>query len=360
MKTPKYTLTNLILDYIVKYELSINNIKYNPLPEKYKSTIEEKYATEDIMRLGNLIASPIGYNKSLLIQRGQETPSERKKLKIFTNFRSAKDFVRSYSNTTSLKPSMELAMHLNRLVVKDIVDDWDVGKLRSFSEKPNEIYDTWYKARDFYPNLNITSHFNELFDWIQNGADNNHRLIKIGVMIYEFLDKAPFTAGNQITAILVAEILAKKYGYNPDNIFPYFKSIEYISEDLLSAHKMTKPKLDLTPFLEAFLYTISLTSLEVSKEFKDTYTKKVKKQGSLELYLAPRQIQIIDFLTLNQKVNRKQLVDLLGVSFMTCFRDLKDMMEKGYIKQKGKGKATFYTLSKEMLEKEDSMTPKVE
>ncbi len=360
MKTPKYTLTNLMLDYIVKYELAIKDIKYNPLPEKYKSIIEEKYATEDIMKMSSLVASPIGYNKALIIQRGQETPSERKKLKIFTNFRNAKDFLRSYNNRSSLKPSIELAMHLNRLILKDVVDDWDVGKLRGFSEKPNEIYDTWYKNRDFYPNLDITAHFNELFDWIQNASDNNHKLIKIGVMIYEFLDKAPFTAGNQITAILVAEILAKKYDYNPDNIFPYFKSIEYISEDLLAAHKMTKPKLDLTPFLEAFLYTISLTSLEVSKEFKDTYTQKVKKQGSLELYLTPRQIQILDFLSLNQKVNRSQLVDLLGVSFMTCFRDVKDMIEKGYLTQKGKGKATFYTLSKKMLEKEDRMVPIIE
>ena len=124
---------------------------------------------------------------------------------IFTNFRSAKDFVKSYNNANSLKPSMELAVHINRLVMRDIVDDWDIGKIRGFSEKPNEIYDTWYKVRDFYPNMDMTSHFNELFDWIQNGKDNNHKLIKIGILLYEFLDKAPFTVGNQITAILVAE-----------------------------------------------------------------------------------------------------------------------------------------------------------
>ncbi len=119
-----------MLDYIVKYELAIKDIKYNPLPEKYKSIIEEKYATEDIMKMSSLVASPIGYNKALIIQRGQETPSERKKLKIFTNFRNAKDFLRSYNNRSSLKPSIELAMHLNRLILKDVVDDWDVGKLR--------------------------------------------------------------------------------------------------------------------------------------------------------------------------------------------------------------------------------------
>ena len=344
-----------MLNYMIKYELAINDIKYNPLPDKYKSTLEEKYSAEDIMKMADLVANPIGYNKSLSIQRGQEMPSEKKKFKVFTNFRNAKDFVKSYNNTNSLKPSMELATHINRLVMKNIVDDWDLGKIRSFSEKPNEIYDTWYKSRDFYPTLDITSHFNDLFDWIQNGKDNNHKLVKIGILLYEFIDKAPFIVGNQITAILTAEILSKKYGYNPNNIFPYFKSIEHIAEDLLSAFKMTKSKLDLTTFLEAYLYTISLTAIEVSKEYVDTYLTKVRKQGSLELYLNPRQIQIVDYLTLNPKITRSALTKMMGVSFMTSYRDLQDMIEKKYIKQKGRGRGTFYVLSKDMFEKEDEI-----
>jgi hypothetical protein len=355
MRTPKYTLTNLLLNYIIKYELCINELKYKQLPDQYKNSLEEKYGAQDIQKLGELVGQSIGYNQALLIQRGQEMPSQRKTFKLFTNFRNAKDFVKSYNNSNSLKPSVDLASHTNKLAMKGIVDEWDLSKIRNFSEKPNEIYDTWYKARDFYPNVDINNHFNEIFDWIQNGKDNNHKLIKLGILLYEFIDKAPFLAGNQITAILIMEMLTKKYGYNPENILPLFSSIEYISEDILSAFKLSKSKIDLTTFLEALLYTLSLTIVEVTNDFKETYNSKVKKQGSLELHLNQRQIQLLDYLALNQKITRNKYTKLMGVSFMTSYRDLQDMLEKEYIKQKGRGRGTYYVLSKEMTPKDDEL-----
>lgn len=335
-----------MLHYIIKYEIALNDMRYNPLPEKYMTPILEKLATDDIESLGELISYPIGYNKALSIQRGQEMPSEKKKLKIFTNFRSVKDFVNSYNDASSLRTSMELATHINRLITKDIVDDTEIGSVRTFSEKPNEIYDNWYKCRDFYPNLDPVSYFNEVFEWIQNGKDTNHKLIKMGVLLYEFIDKAPFTAGNQITSLLVVETVAKKYGYNPNNMLPIFKSVNNISEDILSAFKMSKGKLDLTIFLEAFLYTISKTTVEIANEIKETYIKKVKKQGDLELHLNARQIKIIDYLTINQKITRSDLTKMMGMSFMTSYRDLQDMLQKKYILQKGKGRGTFYILNR--------------
>lgn len=355
MKTPKYKLTNLILNYIVRYELAINEIKYHPLPEKYQTTLSEKLGAEDTEHLAELISYPLGYNKALLIERGQEMPSQKRAFKIFTNFRNAKDFVKSYDNSNALKPSMDLAMHLNKLVMKGLVDDWDIGKLRSFSEKPNEIYDTWYKKRDFYPNLEPVAHFNEIFEWIQNGKDSNHKLIKIGVLLYEFIDKAPFACGNQITTILILEMLTKKYGYNPDNILPLFKAIDSISEDILAAFKISKSNLDLTTFLEAFLYTLSLCAIDVSREITITHKNKVKKQGSLELQLNPRQIKLLDYLAINQKVTRNKVTRMMGVSFMTSYRDLQDMLEKNYLKQKGKGRGTYYVLSKEMVPDTDEI-----
>ncbi|HOF79209.1 MAG TPA: hypothetical protein PLA45_02565 [Candidatus Dojkabacteria bacterium] len=347
MKTPTYTITNLILSFIVKYELAIKDITHYPLPEKYLLPLQEKYGAEDLNALGDLVGNTIGYNKSLQVQRGQELASQRKNLQLFINIRNAKDYINSYTTNSSLKPSIELSSHLNKLAMKGLVDDWDLAKLKTFSEKPNEIYDTWFKMRDYYPHIDSASHFNEIFEWIKDGKDSNHKLIKFAALTYEFIDKAPYFVGNQITAILTLEILAKQYGYNPDNLLPFFKSINNISQDLLDAFKISKSKRDLTTFIEAFLYAISLTAIDVSRELKDTYTKKVKKQGALEISLNPRQIKVMDYITLNHKITRSKYTKMMGVSFMTSYRDLQEMVDKGYIKQKGQGRGTFYVLSKE-------------
>jgi hypothetical protein len=355
MRTPKYTITSLILNYIVKYEVSIVELKQKQLPEKYLVTLEEKYGAQDTQKLGELVGNPIGYNQALLIQRGQEMPSQKKTFRLFTNFRNAKDYVKSYNNSNSLRPSIDLASHINKLAMKGIVDDWDLSKIRGFSEKPNEIYDTWYKLRDFYPNVDMRNHFNELFEWIQNGKDSNHRLIKLGILLYEFIEKAPFLSGNQITAILMMEMLSKKYGLNPENIIPHFKSIEYINQDIMSAFKLSKSKSDLTTFLEAYLYTLSLTVLDITNDFREIYNTKVKKLGSLELHLNQRQIELLEYLALNTKISRNKYSRMMGVSFMTAYRDLQDMVEKKYIKAKGRGRGTFYVLTKEMTPKDDEL-----
>lgn len=347
MKTPKYTLTNLMLKYIVKYEVSICNLQYTDLPKDLKKPLIEKLYAEEIDHLSQLVAFPIGYDTALKILRGQEHTSGKSKKKVFSGYRNAREYIKKYNEKNALKPSMELTIHLNKLVTKGWNDDWDQGRIKDFSEKPNTLYDTWYELRDYYPSTNMKSHFNDIYRWIQNSDDNTHKLIQFGVLLYEFIDKAPFFAANQITAILTLELLAKKYDYNPNIVLPFCKSFNFINSDLKSAFKISKGKNDLTTFLEAYLYTISLTAIETTREFTQVYKDKILKYPQMTEELNSRQMKIIDYLETNRKGSRKELTNMMGVSFMTIFRDLKDLMEKEYVIQKGKGRGTHYRLKED-------------
>ena len=338
-----------MLRYILKYELSICDLNHTQLPQDLKKPLVEKIYTEEIDNLAQLVAFPIGYNTSLKILRGQEHTTGRSKKKVFASFRNARDYIRKYNNKSTLRPSMELCIHINKLVTKGWNDDWNQGRLKDFSEKPNDLYDTWYTLRDYYPSTNMQTYFDDIFRWISNGNDGTHKLIQLGILAYEFIDKAPFFAGNQITTVLILELLAKQYGYNPSILLSYSKAINFISEDLKSAYKISKGKKDLTTFLEAFLYTISLTSIETTRDFTEIYESKILKYPKMTEELNSRQMKMVDYLDTNKKASRKELTDLMGVSFMTVFRDLQELMEKGYVIQKGKGRGTHYVLKEEVL-----------
>jgi Fic family protein len=193
----------------------------------------------------------------------------------------------------------------------------------------------------------MKEHFNDLFRWITNSEDNTHKLIQFAVLTYEFMDKAPFFAGNQITTVLVLELLTREYGYNPNIVLPFSKAFNFINEDIKSAFKISKGKNDLTTFIEAFLYTTSLTAIETSREFTQIYKEKILKYPKMTEELNSRQIKIIDYLETNKKGSRQELTDMIGVSFMTVYRDLKDLMKKEYVVQKGRGRGTHYRLKDE-------------
>jgi uncharacterized membrane protein len=344
MEKQKYTITNLILNYIVKYELAIQSINQTVIPSPLLEQTREQLRADEIDKLGELIAYPIGYNKALTVQRGQVMPSNKNKSKIFTNFKNVQDYIDSYTAKSNLKPSIELSTHLNKILMKDIVEEWDLARLRKFSEKPYDLYDTWYKLRDYYPNIEPREYFNDIFDDIVNSTTNTHKLIQFCLLLYEYIDKAPFFGGNQITAIATLKILSKTYGLNPHNSIPFFKAFFVISEDIESAFNISKSKRDLTIFIEAVLYTLSLTVMETSKKLIGEYDKKVNIRKGLSKDLNSRQVKIIEYLNNNPRVTRKEYTKMMGVSFMTSYRDLQELLDKEYIQQKGKGRGTYYII----------------
>jgi len=342
MNLPTFTITNLILDYIIRIELTASKIKSLPLPYNIKNELYQLQKTDDIFYLGELTGSKIGLNKALLIQKGKELPSDKNKLKLFINYRSINEFVKTYNQIQFIKPSADLLVHINKLVMSGIVDEWETGKFRTFSEKPNDVYDNWYTYRDYYPQLDVTSYLNELCDWLIDPKVKIHRLIRLAIFNYEMIDKSPFFAGNEITTLIFTGLLLKELGFNPDNLQIVSKIYYNLGENLLEAFKISKSKKDQTAFIEALLYSILLEIISLETSITSNYEAKVKKHAQLSLDLNNRQIKAIDYLNVHKKISRQEYSKLMGISFMTAFRDLQDLLEKGYLSTKGSGRGTIY------------------
>lgn len=344
----KYTITHNILNYILRFELSIAKIDSILIPNKYYQDIYDRSVASSIDKLGEFISYPIGYTKSLEIQKGKLVSSS--KYRIFTNYRSLYDFIRIYSASKFIKPSIDLSTHVNKIVLKRVVDEWELGKLRTFSEKPNDVYDTWYTLRDFYPNLNPKIHFTEIYNSITNNKLRIHKLIQLSILLYEYIDKAPYVAANQITALGTISLILKEYGYNPKDLISPTIALEAVSEDLKVAFKLSKSKRDMTYFIELFTYAMYLHAQNVENQVLQVFNTKVNKYSKLDDKLNDRQVKVIEYLQVEKRISRHEYVKLMGITFMTAFRDLKELVELGYLILKGTGRGTYYVLNKSEVE----------
>ncbi len=352
-----YTITNLILDYILKYELSIKNIEKTPLPFKFKDALYSKLRVEDITSLGEMIGEKIGYETAVEIETGKLAGRKKNNLLIFNNYRSTQDFIKTYNQMQFIPPSAQLVTHINKILMQEIVEMWEVGKFRQSSEKPNEIYDSWYRFREHYPNINYERHFNEIFEQITNSKGKVHKLIYFIVLLYEFIEKAPLIAGNQLTAIQIFSILLKEYGYNPDNLLPLNKCMNFLGSDLTSAYLKSKSQKDLTIFIEAILYSLSLEILNLENQITEIYENKVRKKAELSIDFNTRQIKILEYLQVHKKVSRSDYTKIMDVSFMTAYRDLQELLEEEYLKAKGRGRGRYYVLDQDSIEEQNKEIP---
>ncbi|MCA9375200.1 Fic family protein [Candidatus Dojkabacteria bacterium] len=360
MKTPTFTITNLISDYLIRYEVSLERIKSTPLPHTHREELEGDLLTDDIYNLSELIGDRIALHQAEQVQEGKVMPSARKRLIIFTNYRSAMEFVKSYNQNQFIPPSSELLSHINKLIINKVIEEWEAGKMRTFSDKPNEIYDTWYKYRDFYPDKNMSAYFDEFFRWMQDRSNKTHKLIQLAVLLFELIDKAPLYGGNQITSIATVAAIAKDAGYNPEGMLSYSKAINFIAEDLMSAFKMSRSKRDQTIFIEAFLYAVSLEMLNLEHKYTDTFQNKIKKQGKLKEKFNTRQIKILEYLENVGKITRQEYTKMMRVSFMTSYRDLQELIKEGFIKSGGVGRGTYYSLKRSAKNAEDKAEQRLE
>lgn len=347
MNLPTFTITHLIVDYLIKLEVALEKIKTTPLPRPHLKELQGRLEAQDIEQVSELLNDPIGFYKAEQIQKGYIMPTRKSKHLIYANYRSALEFAKNYKSTTSMKPSVELLQHVNKIVAKRVVDDWEGGKIRTFADSPNEAYDTWYKLRDYYPNLSLPEYFVDVFEWVNNNKYATHRMIRMAVLLYELIEKAPLFVGNQLTTIVLMDALSTEYGYNPHSMFSFSKALNFISDDMISAFKLAKSKRDLTVFIEAFLYTCSLEMLNLQDEVAATFDQKIKKGGKLRAKFNSRQIRALEYLENVDKITREEYAKMMRISFMTAYRDLKHLLDEQYLDTKGVGRGTFYTLSSE-------------
>ncbi len=83
---------------------------------------------------------------------------------------------------------------------------------------------------------------------------------------------------------------------------------------------------------------------ETSGSLVVTFRKYITKEFLREKELNERQIEAVNYLEENEEIKRKDYCDIFGIGKSVAYEELDEMVEKGIIERKGKGRGTHYIL----------------
>ncbi len=353
MNHKSFQITSLILKYIVRIEKILTEIQFIKIPAKTKREFRRDNNIEIIRSASKLIDTDLGEYNSQKIVDGHVIPTKKSNLLIYANIRNVQELIHNHSSGEKLKNSNEIVKHFNKLLYQHILSIGEYGKFRKLSELPVDLFDSWFRLKSHYPNLKLESFAQESSSWLFEETKNYNELIKSFIFLFEFVDKSPLLCGNQLTAISLLQLNLYLKGYNPDANLNLYEVFYFLGSDLENSFKISKSENELTPFIEACLYSTLKQYISLKNDLLRIHDQTVVRKVNLGDVLSPRQLKILRFLETNKRISRDGARKLLGVSFMTAFRDLKNLMKEGYIEPKGVGRATYYELAQESLAPQD-------
>ncbi|MBN2100506.1 DeoR family transcriptional regulator [Candidatus Dojkabacteria bacterium] len=355
MYTPTLSITHKMVHHIVKIELAVKEIKDTPLSSVARKKLLNRMTSESLYNVGKLVGTEVAYKDAEKIALGKAIVSPGSPETVLSNYRSMCDFIYSASNDRYVSLSPSLLLHLNKLVINGLVDSWDGGRFRNVSDDVDPKYDNWYSYQSHdLEGVDLQQHYYGVLNWFSENKFLIHPMIKIGCVIYELFRYYPFVAGNQLTILAVAELLFEKSKLSLDGLMPVSRNFVLYEDEYLEALRISIEKDgDQTLWIERFIRGVSLDLSALKNEVVRLEEEKLKRKKKRLLDLNSRQLRIIRYLKHNGKISRMEYVKMMGVSTMTAYRDLNELVDRKIIDVRGGGRSTYYILSKTEETKED-------
>lgn len=174
-----------------------------------------------------------------------------------------------------------------------------------------------------------------LVDWY-NHETEVHPLVKIASFIYEFLSVHPFQDGNGRLSRLISTLLLLKNGYH----WIQYVSLEHEIENeknkyykVLRSCQAQRPNEDIGVWIQFFLNCLS--------NIQSHLMAKLEKSG-LETQLSHKEKSIYSIIQSRPNIQSGEIADKLTIPSPTVKRILAQLLHKGLIEKRGKGRSVTY------------------
>ncbi|MFC1654018.1 Fic family protein [Patescibacteria group bacterium] len=247
------------------------------------------------------------------------------------------------------KYTEKMFKEVHKLTMHRILADDQVGEYRKVdvvvrNSKTNEIS---FRPPSF---IEVPYQIEAFFEWL-NGEEGreHHPVIRAGIAHYELVRIHPFVDGNGRAARAMSLMVLYSEGYD---VKRFFSLEEYYDKNAASYYQALQSvgdseHFDLTYWLEYYSMGLAVDLDRVKHQvLKISKDMGLKKKLGKQVALSERQIKILESMQNSDGIIRSSELDKMfpDISVDTILRDLKDLINKGLIKKKGKTKGAFYQL----------------
>lgn len=345
MYEPRFKISHNILNNIVKFEVERKAISLLNMDEEVVSRARLRANSSDIFHLGHLLGVNVTLKTARKIASGKTLSVSDYRGQYLTNFRNAIEYILS-TQSTSYSISGSILIHLNKILIKNIAEEWD-SKYRTSGEEIDSRDDNWVTLRDEeIASVELQSQALSAIEWFTTNQTKIHPLICIPAVVYRLIRLCPFVTANKLTILAMCKYLFLKSGMIVNGFLPVMKNFDVYEEEYMEAWKQAANEADdVTLWIERFVRNLAGELVNVQEDLNKLLEEHKEKHKQPFLDLNRRQLKILRYLQNIPQVKREEYVEMMDVSTMTAYRDLNELVKKGLVRIEGEGRGTKYMLA---------------
>lgn len=343
MFTPKFQITNKILNNIAHIEAAKEVIQNAPLVPAWEAKFREEAIVRTVYHGTHIEGNPLNISEAKAVLEGREVVAKERDIQEVINYRNVIRLIDSYvGRSKDINEATVLKIHL--LTTNKILSHDQAGSFRKVAVEVSSSRSGEVVFRPPLPSL-VPSQIFDFLTWLnsQLGQEVN-AILRSGITHYELVRIHPFVDGNGRTARALATLILLTEGYDIKKFFSLEEYYDRNPSDYYNALKSAESG-DLTNWLEYFTEGLAI-ELSRIKEKVQKLSVDLKLKGRVgQIALNERQLKLVEYMEDYGRVRNEDWRGLLPmVSDDTILRDLKDLMKKGLVKKRGTTKAAEYVL----------------
>lgn len=355
MYSPNFTLNNKILRNIGTIEAAQAVILNAPLVPSWEAKFREDAVARTVHHGTHIEGNELNLAEASAVLKGREVVGRDRDIQEVINFRNVLQYLDELAQASNeFAYSEDVLKQMHRLTTDKLLPSERCGAYRKTQVVVRNSLTGEISFRP-PPALEIPYLITAVLTWLKKTtSDDLHPVLKAGIVQYEIVRTHPFIDGNGRVARAFTTLILFKEQYDIKRFFSleeyydqnageYYLALQAVSGGRGGAGSLH----NLTPWLEYFTLGLAVEFNRVKERVKklstDVHIK--EKLGGQQIYLSERQITIVEYIQKTGFMQNKSFSELFPkISEDTILRDLKDLLNKGIIRKKGKTKAARYIL----------------